>query len=105
MNFILPFGAIIIGAAIGYVFGAIQHAALLYNKRRQENGNLKNGWILMPGSMGRVAILMVVMALVQVLCPIFFDDTTTQWLISVGVVLGYGWTLLQQLRQHSMDHA
>lgn len=97
--------AIIVGGVIGLLFGTIQNAALAQNKKRQESGRLKNGWMIMPGSFSRIAILLIALVVVQVACPIFFEGNI-QWLVSVGVILGYAWTLLKQLRQQrSINHA
>lgn len=105
MNAFIPACGFILGGAIGYVFGAIQNAALLKNKGRQEKGALNSGWRVMPGSTGRVAMLLMVLALVQLLCPMFFDESSTQWLVSAGVLVGYGWTLLHKLRHYSTYRA
>jgi putative copper export protein len=97
--------AIVIGGVIGLLFGTIQNIASARNRKRQESGQLKNGWVIMPGSFGRIAILLITLVVVQVACPIFFEGNI-QWLVSVGVILGYGWTLLKQLRQqHFINHA
>ena len=89
------FGALA-GVVIGYAFGLLQQAALRRNEQRQRTGKLNSGWSLMPGSGGRVALLLIVLALIQVVCPLLFRDGT-QWWVSGGVVAGYGWTLLRQL--------
>ena len=84
------------GTVIGLAFGLLQRAAQLKNEQREATGQLKNGWSLMPGSGARVAYLLVALALIQLVCPMLFVDGT-QWWVSAGVVLGYGWMLLQQL--------
>jgi len=84
------------GLAIGYGFGLIQAAAQRRNERRQESGQLKNPWAVMPGSGVRVAYLLVALAAIQVICPVFFSDGT-QWWVSAGVAGGYGSLLLKQL--------
>ena len=91
----LAFGA---GAVIGLVFGAIQDAAARKNQALQRDGKLSSGWAVMPGSMRRVAYLLVALAVVQVGCPLVFNNGY-QWWVSGGVVLGYGWTLYSKLRQ------
>ncbi len=48
--------------------------------------------------MTRVAMLLLALALVQVACPLLFTHYN-QWLVSGGVVLGYGSILFQQLRR------
>jgi hypothetical protein len=52
----------------------------------------------MPGSMRRVAFLLVALVLVQFVCPLLFVGAS-QWCVSGGVVLGYGWVLFRGLAQ------
>jgi hypothetical protein len=85
------------GAAIGYAFGLLQNAALRRNAQRELDGKLKSGWSLMPGSGARVAYLLVALLLVQLICPLLFVGGT-QWVVSAGLVAGYGWMLYLQLR-------
>lgn len=101
---LIPFAAIIIGAGIGYLFGAIQNSALLKNKKLNENGKLKSGWFVMPGSFSRIAILLIVLALIQAGLPVFFQGNI-QWLVSAGLVLGYGWTMVKRLRERTKFNA
>lgn len=86
------------GAVIGYAFGLLQDAALRRNEEKQQSGRLKHGWSLMPAAGARVAYLLIALALVQLVCPLLFVDST-QWLVSGGVVLGYGSVLVRQLRR------
>ncbi len=86
------------GGAIGLLFGTLQQAALRRHERLEQTGKLKNGWSLMPGSGARIAYLLLALILVQLICPLLFADGT-QWWVSAGLVVGYGWTLYQQLRQ------
>jgi hypothetical protein len=86
-----------VGALIGYAFGLLQNAALLRNEKRAQRGELKSGWNLMPGSGVRTAYLLVALLLVQLICPLIFVGGT-QWVVSAGVVVGYGWMLVIQLR-------
>jgi len=86
------------GGAIGYAFGLLQAVALLRHEKQQQSGVLKNGWTLFPGSGARVACLLLALALVQLVCPLLFV-AGTQWLVSAGVLVGYGWTLFHQMRQ------
>ena len=89
--------AVATGAAIGYAFGLLQQAALRRHAVQQRSGQLKNGWSLIPGSGARVAYLVIALALIQLVCPLFFADHT-KWIVSGGLVLGYGAVLLRQLR-------
>lgn len=101
---LLTAAALATGVVIGYLFGAIQNAALNRNKTLKETGKLKSGWAIMPGSFGRIAILLVVLVLVQAGLPMFFHDNI-QWIVSAGLILGYGWTLLKKLRERSTYQA
>ena len=85
------------GAAIGYAFGLIQDVAYRRYLRLEKEGKFKNGWSIMPGSGQRVAGLLLALVLVQIVCPLLFVDGM-QWLVSAGVVIGYGWVLFVQMR-------
>jgi len=92
--------AFIAGAAIGFAFGAVQTAAARRYEKLQLQGKFTSGWAATPGSFRRVAYLLVALALVQFLFPVFFaPGAISQWCVSAGVVGGYGWTLFRQLRQ------
>jgi len=99
MNILGSLGGLMAGAVIGVAFGTIQNLALRRNQKLQQTGKLENGWAVMPGSMKRVAYLMIALILVQIVCPLFFMDGS-QWWVSGGVILGYGAMLLRQLRSH-----
>jgi len=98
MDIIRPLVGLAAGAVIGVGFGWIQQLALKRNRRLQQDGGLNNGWAVMPGSMRRVAALLLALVLVQVACPLLFVDGT-QWWVSGGVVAGYAVMLFRQLRQ------
>jgi len=102
---LLPITGVILGGVIGYIFGSIQNAALARHRKLQKEGSLKTGWAIMPGSMRRTAFLLIILAAIQLACPMFFDGSNIQWLVSAGVVIGYGWTLLQQLRRNEFTRA
>ena len=80
----------------------IQDAALRRHQEKEQKGEFKSGWSLMPGSGGRVAMLLMTLVVVQFVCPLLFMNGI-QWWVSGGVVGGYGWTLLQHLRK-TMAH-
>ena len=84
------------GGVIGLAFGTLQQAARRRNESRERSGKLGSGWSLMPGAGARVAYLLIALAIVQLVCPLLFVDGT-QWVVSGGVALGYGWVLLRQL--------
>jgi hypothetical protein len=103
MDLLLSLAGLVVGGGIGFAFGTAQDAALRRQEKRQEMGRLSSGWAMMPGSAGRVTSLLLILVAVQVLCPMLFDGNV-QWLVSAGVVIGYGWTLLQQLRRRLSPH-
>ncbi len=100
INFVLSVAGLIFGGAIGFGFGKIQNAAMLRYEKRQQSDVMKSSWTIIPGSMSRVAFLLVALVAVQVLCPVFFAGNI-QWLVSAGIILGYGWTLYRKLRQRT----
>jgi hypothetical protein len=102
LSIFLSFGAVVLGSVIGLAFGMVQNAARLRNKNLEQAGGLSSGWAIVPGSMRRVAFLMMALVVVQIACPLFFRDDSVQWLVSAGVLMGYGWTLFQQYRQGSV---
>jgi hypothetical protein len=91
------FAGLLAGGAIGLAFGLLQRVALRHNEQLERSGKLRSVWSLMPGSGARVAYLLITLALVQFICPLLFVEGT-QWWVSAGLVLGYGWLLYQQLR-------
>jgi hypothetical protein len=97
-NMIQAIAGLIAGVLIGAGFGMLQEAARRRNERLQQEGKLNSGWAVMPGSGARVAYLVIVLALIQLICPLLFVGGT-QWWVSGGVAAGYGVLLFRQLRQ------
>ena len=90
--------AILAGGLIGVSFGMLQTRAGRRNHQLEQTGKLNTGFAVMPGSMRRVAYLVVVLALVQLICPLLFTNHC-EWWVSAGVVGGYGAILFTQLRR------
>jgi hypothetical protein len=91
--------ALIAGVMIGYTFWVIQVSAARRYEKLQLEGKFTSGWAATPGSFRRVAYLLVALAMVQFLFPVFFTPGgASQWCVSGGVVAGYGWTLYRQMR-------
>ncbi len=86
------------GATIGLVFGAVQETAAKKYELQQRSGAFNTAWAAIPGSMRRTAGLLIALALVQIICPLLFNNGC-QWWVSGGVVAGYGWSLYRKLRQ------
>jgi len=95
---LVTIGAVVLGGAIGLVFGSIQNAAILRSKKVHQ----QQGWAVIPGSATRVAFLLLALVVVQIACPLFFEKDWMRWLVSAGVVMGYGRTLFDQFRLRSM---
>lgn len=69
------------------------------HEQLQRQGKFTSGWSATPGSFRRVAYLLIALALIQFLFPVFFEtDGISQWCVSAGVVAGYGSTLYRQMR-------
>lgn len=98
MNILLILSAAVLGAIIGYSFGLAQQIAQKRYAMKNRSGSLSSVWGVVPGSGIRVAYLLVLLVAVQFLCPLFFDGDA-QWVVSIGVVLGYGWTLAGDLKR------
>lgn len=99
-NLFIPPMALAIGAVIGFAFGAVQSAASRRYAKQQAAGTFKSGWSVTPGSMRRVAYLLVALAVIQFVFPMFFaPNGISQWCVAIGVVGGYGWTLYRQMRR------
>lgn len=97
MDFVLVVCGGILGIAIGYSFGLLQFAAFKHHQRLQQNGVFRSGWSIMPGSFRRGAVLLAALGAIQLLVPRFFESALTEWTVSAGVILGYGFTLYKQL--------
>src|SRR6266568_1769826 len=97
LEFMRALAGLIAGTIIGCSFGIVQSLALRRNEKLQQSGSLKTGWGVMPGSMRRVAYLMIALVVVQIICPLLFEGST-QWWVSGGVVIGYGAALLRRLK-------
>jgi len=98
INIIRALLALAVGGAVGVIFGMLQNLVLRRNEQSQQTGSLNNGWAVMPGSMRRVACLLVALVLVQIFCPLLFQDGS-RWFVSIGAALGYGGMLLRRLWQ------
>ena len=98
INMLQTLTALIVGAIIGVCFGMIQDAARRRYEKRQQSGEFKSGWAVMPGSGARVAYFLIALVLIQFICPLLFKDGV-QWWVSGGVVAGYGFMLFWQLRK------
>ena len=101
IEIIRPLGGLVGGTAIGLGFGMVQQTASRRYEQRQRAGTPTTSWAVMPGSMRRVAGLLIALALVQVFCPLLFVNSS-QWWVSGGVVAGYGTMLFRQLRQRQL---
>jgi hypothetical protein len=90
--------SLLAGGLIGVTFGVVQQAAARRYQQKENTGQFNTGWAVMPGSMRRVAALLVTLLLVQLICPLLFSNGC-QWYVSAGLVAGYALMLFRQLRQ------
>jgi hypothetical protein len=93
--------ALITGGAAGYGFGKMQDIARARYYKKQNAGKLKNSLTVIPGSMQRTAVFLLLLVLLQLILPFLFEGNI-QWIVSAGVILGYGYTLLQQLKNRAV---
>jgi hypothetical protein len=100
MDVIRPLAGLVAGGAIGLGFGWVQNLALQRNQKRQQSGGLRSAWAVMPGSMSRVAYLLLTLVLVQIVCPLLFVNGS-QWWVSAGLVAAYGALLFRRLGQQN----
>src|ERR1041385_2445607 len=93
--------AVVAVGLIGLSFGVIQDLAVRRNQKRQQSGDLTDGMAVMPGSMRRVAYLVVTLVLVQILCPLLFVGGS-QWYVAYLVVT---LNLNQHQSYHQVSHS
>jgi hypothetical protein len=87
----------LVGGVVGFTFGTVQNIALRRNEKRRNAVGRTSGWSYIPGSMSRVAALLIVLVLIQLLLPSLFEGGF-QWIVSAGVVIGYGATAFRRKR-------
>jgi len=97
-NIVLSLIGFLVGGFVGAAFGAIQNAAALRHGKKQEAGKLRSSLAIMPGSLRRVAFLMIALVFVQLGMPMLFTGNI-QWVVSAGVIFGYGCMLYLQFRR------
>jgi hypothetical protein len=100
VDVLIPVLAFIIGGAIGLAFGAVQQAAKRKNEKRQAAGRFSTSWRIVPGSMTRISLFMAVLVSIQLGFPMIFDGNI-QWIVSAGIIGGYGWMLLKEYRHQA----
>lgn len=90
--------AVLIGFGVGYGFGLLQENARRRNATLQAKGDFKLGVQQLPGTGRRIAYLLLSLLAVQLVCPLLFRDGI-QWLVSFGLLVGYGIPMWSQLRE------
>jgi hypothetical protein len=85
MDFSVALG-VVLGVLIGGAYAALQLSALHKNEQRQQQGEPIRVGGMVPGSMTRVALLLMALVLVQVLVP--NDQKTTKFYWSLTISLG-----------------
>jgi membrane protein YqaA with SNARE-associated domain len=95
---------LLLGGVIGFTFGSLQQAALHRNRKRQQGQDAAVAMTFFSGSLRRTGFLLMVLVAVQVACPMLFEGALAPWIVSAGVVVGYGWTLLKKPARKSAVH-
>jgi hypothetical protein len=93
-----PLASLSLGSLVGVGFGFLQENARRRHAKREQSGQRYHGWMNVPGSMTRVAMLLVSLALAQFAFPGLFTGGN-QWSVSAGVVGGYAWPLYLRFRE------
>jgi drug/metabolite transporter (DMT)-like permease len=82
---------LLLGVIVGGTYAALQLAALRKNERRQQQEQQSpKVTAMLPGSMVRVALLLVALVLVQVFVPEEYKKNPRfYWCLAIGVVVAY----------------
>ncbi len=104
MYTILSIGAVIFGIGIGVVFGTLQHKALLRDQAQQANKGHKRRRLVIPSSFRRIFYLVMLLMVIQYVAPMLFKNASIQWILTAGIIIGYGWTLVRRLRTYKNDY-
>jgi hypothetical protein len=84
---------LILGMVIGSAFAWLQMLALRRNEMLEKQQQLPGLFKLIPGSMGRVAFLLMALVLVQVLFP-----GVNLWWLTGGLVVTYAIPFIWQMK-------
>lgn len=95
--------ALLLGLTVGGSFGALQAAARRRHQKWQADGKLDHVGPTVPGSMRRVAFLIIALAGAQLIWPWVFAGEG-KWWVSAGVAAGYGFLLYQSLDRTSAQN-
>lgn len=95
--------AMVLGGVIGLAFGTLQRAAFLNNLARSDAASGPGSPCSVSGSVRRIVFLFSALIAVQIVCPVFFQAPEIRWCVSLGVVMGYGWSLVNRTREQSLS--
>ncbi len=104
MYTLLSAGAVIFGIGTGITFGTLQHKALLRDQQMQSAKEYKKRRLVVPSSFRRIFYLVIMLMVIQYTAPMLFKNTSTQWILTAGIIIGYGWTLVRRLRTYKNDY-
>jgi hypothetical protein len=92
----------VLGVFIGGLYAALQLSALRKNEQQQQQGVPVRVGVMVPGSMLRVALLLIALVLVQVLVPNEQKTAKFYWSLTICLAVTYSvpffWKLKQILR-------
>src|SRR5436309_3435634 len=81
---------IVFGVLIGGVYAGLQLSALRKNEQRQREQGAPSVTGIVPGSMTRVALLLMALVLVEVIVPAQYKTPQFHWALVISVGLAYG---------------
>jgi len=88
-----------LGVLFGGLYAALQLSALRKNEQRQQQGEPVRVGGMVPGSMLRVALLLVALVLVQVFVPDEQKTARFYWSLTISLAVTYSVPFLWKLRQ------
>jgi len=80
---------LVLGIVIGGTYAWLQLSALRKNEQRQQQGQPIRMGGMVPGSMTRVALLLMALVLVQVVVPNELKTTKFYWSLTISLGLTY----------------
>lgn len=95
VSIVLALLGFLIAVFIGITFGSGQQAALRRQRELGRRGHLPTAWEIVPGSLRRMTFLLFALVVIQWGCPILFEREGMPWLVTAGVLIGYGWMLFK----------
>ena len=92
-----------LGVVIGGAYAAWQLAALRKNEQRQREAGAPSLAGMVPGSMLRVALLLIALVVVQIVVPAEYKTQNFYWSLTISLAVTYSipfaWKLKDMMRK------